>query len=50
MLSVFCVYLFVAFAQWLSAAQVQEWKWLAEAVGCVHQLLLVLLQVTPGTV
>lgn len=33
---------------WVSAEEVQEQQWLAETVGCLHQLLLVLLQDTPG--
>jgi hypothetical protein len=39
---------FTASAQRLPAAEVQKWKWLAEAVGRIHQLLFVLLQVTSG--
>lgn len=35
-------------AVWELAEEVQEQQRMAEAVGCVHQLLLVLLQITPG--
>lgn len=35
-------------ALWVFAEEVQEQQWLAETVGRLHQLLLVLLQDTPG--
>lgn len=35
-------------ALWELAEKVQEQQWLAEAVGGIHQLLPVLLQITPG--
>ena len=31
-------------AEWISAAQVQELKWLAETLGCFYELLSLLLQ------
>ena len=37
-------------AEWIFAAKVQEWFWMAEVVGRFHQLLSFLLQVTPGNV
>jgi hypothetical protein len=42
------LFAFLAPAQWLFAAKVQKWKRLAEAVGRLHQLLFILLQVTSG--
>jgi hypothetical protein len=32
----------------LSVAKIQEQQWMAEAVGCFHKLLFVLLQNFPG--
>lgn len=40
---------FLAPAQWIFVAEVQKWKRLAKAMGCFHQLLLILLQVTSGS-
>lgn len=36
-------------AVWEPAEEIQKQQWVAEAVGGVHKLLPVLLQVTPGT-
>ena len=37
-------------AEWISAAQVQEWLGLAEIVGRLHKFLSVFLQVAPGKI
>ena len=36
--------------EWGAVAEIQDWKSMAEALGCVHQLLSVLLQDTRGDV
>lgn len=46
-MAAFCLFLLEP-ALWVPAKEVQEQQWLAEALGRFHQLLLVLLQNTPG--